>query len=668
MEEIREERKDQKLEKILFIVAIIATFIRILIALRIPLSIYTTEKYDDQLLFQYAKSLSKGKWLGETYTDLTLVKGISFPIFLVLCNKLWIPYSFGVELFHIGAILVFLRAISVRHRHPIMQFIFYLLLLYSPVSLTRLLTQRVYRMAIIPSTVLLTFSCLIGLFLRREAQKQQLLCWSVASGVALAFCWYIREDSIWMLPFAAVITILEFLHLLWIQKEQWKKKCLRAACYLLPFLFLIAAGTGIRLLNRQYYGVTALNDRTGTSFAKVMSDLYSIEDPDAPKDVWVSETALQKAEEVSPALAQIREVLDADRMAWGQGGPVRGDHIAWVLRTAAQKCGIYKSARVADAYFDQVHRELTQAFEDGRLEKDDAIHFSSQGKGIKAGQIPYYLKETVRELWEMANYKETGLNATDVCTGSRIAIRQMERFLGGIGRYPKQTSCMVSGWAFCQKDEDKLQLYLVNERNEKLKEIGFADSPDVARIHSDCQNAGHARFQLQLDHIDARDVRLLVYINGKRIGEYQPQSCVQEKWMCNIDHFEFCRDTDGPGQGERSLYKACNAIVGVYQTVSPIVTVGAILAYLIDTGLVIAGMRARIWKDLELWLILTGMFLSAVVLGFGVIYFSSWFTEKMQQYISFYSAGAYYLLEVVRYLVLYVVIEAVFARKSKKQL
>ena len=67
--------------------------------------------------------------------------------------------------------------------------------------------QRLYRMAIVPGMVLVVFSGMIGLTLRKELPLKKQLPWAFLTGMALAFFWQIREDSVWILPFIAVMTV-----------------------------------------------------------------------------------------------------------------------------------------------------------------------------------------------------------------------------------------------------------------------------------------------------------------------------------------------------------------------------------------------------------------------------------------------------------------------------
>lgn len=146
---------------------LVMTVFRVLAGLRIPYMILANQRYDDRLLFENAYDLLSGVWLG-SYDSYTLAKGIGYPLFLVLAKKLCLPYSVLLSLLQAAGAWLFVRAVSVRWQNPYGQAILYLLLLFSPISLTLLVTQRLYRMAIVPGMVLVVFSSMIGLTLRKE--------------------------------------------------------------------------------------------------------------------------------------------------------------------------------------------------------------------------------------------------------------------------------------------------------------------------------------------------------------------------------------------------------------------------------------------------------------------------------------------------------------------
>lgn len=165
----------ERKKKVFWVIVILLTILRIGLMLKLPFYAIGNAKSDDFLLLDYAEKLASGQWLG-TYGRLTLVKGISYPVFIVLCKYLLMPYSLGLVLFYIIAAIVFCIAIkNVVNKKEILG-LCYLFLVYSPTGFSLRLAQKIYRMAIIYPAVLLVVACLIGVYLRKDAPiKKQLV-------------------------------------------------------------------------------------------------------------------------------------------------------------------------------------------------------------------------------------------------------------------------------------------------------------------------------------------------------------------------------------------------------------------------------------------------------------------------------------------------------------
>ena len=58
---------------------------------------------------------------------------------------------------------------------------------------------------------------------------------------------------------------------------------------------------------------------------------------------------------------------------------IAGDFLTWVLRTSLDSTGLWKSDAQINELFAQVNEEISQAFVDGTLEKDDRISLTSSG-------------------------------------------------------------------------------------------------------------------------------------------------------------------------------------------------------------------------------------------------------------------------------------------------
>ena len=400
---------------------LVMTVFRVLAGLRIPYMILANQRYDDRLLFENAYDLLSGVWLG-SYDSYTLAKGIGYPLFLVLAKKLCLPYSVLLSLLQAAGAWLFVRAVSVRWQNPYGQAILYLLLLFSPISLTLLVTQRLYRMAIVPGMVLVVFSSMIGL--------------------TLAFFWQIREDSVWILPFIAVMTVWNVGYVILVLHKKLNTKALLLHCLtmLLPLLLLFGANTGVSVINRIHYGVFLNNDRTEGNFAELMSLLYHLDSNTRTNpDIWISRDTIVRAEAASPTLQQIQPLLDSYTEDWAtRDGEIPGDHFSWVLRDAVQDSGIAPNAVSAQTFYGNVLSELRAAVASGELTEktDGALYFSSQSRGVLPEEIPGILSDTLQNIWKIAGYTDCALSSSAKSAGRLSDIRRMESFASCLTVYP----------------------------------------------------------------------------------------------------------------------------------------------------------------------------------------------------------------------------------------
>ena len=201
-------------------------------------------------------------------------------------------------------------------------------------------------------------------------------------------------------------------------------------CFVLPAVSLVAASFAIRFTNNRHYGEFAVTDRNDTYYSKVMSDLYHIDDGQQPLLIWLSRDGLEKAFEVSPALAETKPYIDGMYQgSWAvtTDGEMHGDGIYWALREAVEANGLYeKGGAVVNEYYKKVHEELTAAFKDGRLPKDTkSIYISSGGRGMTKEEILEYFPAKFPEMVKVLLKYSLNVTAASPAEGDPEHVQRM---------------------------------------------------------------------------------------------------------------------------------------------------------------------------------------------------------------------------------------------------
>lgn len=395
-------------------IALILSIIRLYLYYKATYSIDMTANYDDQLLIHYAKNLLNGHWLGE-YNTKTLSKGISYSLFLAFANKIHVPYSIllgGFNIFASGLITLSLRPIVKKSSFL---FFVYLYFLFSPIGFTHEYSTRIYRNAIVIPAVMIIVACLLGIYYRKYRSAKEIFPWFCLLAFMFPFYWYIREDSIWLLPFVSLALMISFVQMMigsefklskdvkkifsqiTLDREKITKLCL----FVLPLLSFMMANQFLKHKNEEIYDLAVVNDRSSGEFAQLMKNLIRLDDgtegDKSDSRIWVSHEALNKALAVSPTFAKeaarIKELYTTH--AWTQAGKVKelkGDIIFWALRDVISESGYYKNnAKETNEFWKNVNHELVTAYKNGELKKKKEVYLMGTGDGKVAKDVPVLL-------------------------------------------------------------------------------------------------------------------------------------------------------------------------------------------------------------------------------------------------------------------------------------
>lgn len=427
---------------ILFLIVMIATLGRLWLAYELPLW-RTYMPHDETLLLNYAQNIIKGNWLGD-YNNVTLTKGITFSIFLVISCVTRIPYTILLVLYHIVAILIFIYAIKGLIKNPWVLLCIYVFLLYSPGMMSFSITQRIYRNALVMPTVLLILGTFIGIYLRTDKDKKIHIIWAIIGGISLIGFWNLREDSIWIIPFCIVASTISIIRVCVLYKsDEIKIKLKKCFIIIVPFIIFFSGNSIISYINYQVYGIFTLNDRGDTAFAEVSSKILRIEYEDKTEidenRVWVSRDKYEYIIDHSETLSSIKSSLLEAYDAWSvsTNGNCPGDIYIWAIRDGAQWAGQYESAVSAETFWKKVNQELEEEIEQKHLKEKKAIYFSFSLRGLTVDEIPQFFTDIIRSIKYMVDYESANVRAQK-SEGTWAELREIEAFTGSYLIYPDE--------------------------------------------------------------------------------------------------------------------------------------------------------------------------------------------------------------------------------------
>ncbi len=410
---------------IIVIVLLTISIIRILIQFRIPYCINPGEPVDDGLMQKIALHLFHGEYLG-VYDEFTLCKNWVYSYLLAFCYKFLFPYPLLLGFLNIGSAYAVCRSFK-NNISFVPRAIMYVLLIFSPITFAELPALRIYRNSIIQYFTLLVFAGFIGLFLRKEEKSiKPLIPWVVLECVSLPLFWFIKEDSIWILPFCVVITVLA---LVWVFIHQRENIIKKAIVFLGPFIATIIMSLGISFANYNHYGLFATDDRAHTEAANVYSAFLHIDHDYDDGGVWVTNEMFEQAATVSPTFAPIWEEMKVLPHYKEENGEVLGDVFMWRIRHAMNEMGYYTDAAETNEIYKKINNELQEAFNNGSLSEDNYIHISKLMKGLSIDEIIECIPKAVKNMYHVSVYGDLELVGL-ASTGDLKKISTQQYLLG----------------------------------------------------------------------------------------------------------------------------------------------------------------------------------------------------------------------------------------------
>lgn len=373
--------------KIILLITISLSGLRLYIGNSMPYWYLLANGLDEILLINNA---NLGHYFSN-WTINTLSKNIGYSIFLKFVNITGIPYGVILSLVWIFAgILVVYGVYKYITKNAICLALIYLFIIFFPTGLDLFISARIYRNAIIAPFLILFLSTLyiyINKIIFNEDFPYTLILWSIFLGLIFTFNYYIKEDGMGILIvfLAGLLLALIFRIKNSIKNKKFGLKPVLKTVVLcaIPILIFVGSSFAYSEINYEKFGVHDINTRTDGEIGEFFHNLLLIDDQNKSDSVWVPLSTVEKAWEVSPTLKNHPELLEN----WKTLFDPHGDSNAWVLRVALANSGLYNDEKSASDFFHKVNNEITEAFDNGNLEKSNKIFISSYAVGRSFNEI-----------------------------------------------------------------------------------------------------------------------------------------------------------------------------------------------------------------------------------------------------------------------------------------
>ena len=613
--------------------------------------------HDDWIMVHMADALRKGQWLGE-YNDLTLTKGMFFPLYLAVINFLHLSYLNVTALLYTVSCILFVYALRPLLKKDWACLVLYLALLWNPVSYSVQAFQRVYRNSISYIQVLLIFGGLLALWLRRREPVRKQLLWLLTAAAGMVSFFYTREDAIWVEPFLIVFVLvyLGTMFFLW-RKEHAKAYAVKAVLVLLPFLCVWGAGQLIAQENYNHYNIRLTNELQKGGFAEMYKSMMAVKpEEDIPGVTMTREKVARMCDEC-PTLKELEPYIHSSRLYWAgseeneKDWEVRDGWVFWIFRTALMQAGYYTDGETVNRVCLQIRDELETAMDEGRLTRQATMPstymspwregylgdlFGALGKAI-AYTTTYDEMETLVYL-----YSEPDDNG---------GIPLFERITGDKAVWYESDLVEMAGWYASYEGMDGVTLQAETADGAVLGTAEFTESADIAAYLAgqgiEAPGSEKCRFSLKLSVEDKpQTLYLKAYRNGTLLDSYELSedltrvesgtSCLNLDWYWDVP--------ERHGFLAKINYKGVllNGIRQVYHVTGAVAAAAGVLAYL---ALCVRMLKRRLQKvkdedgrDLSVWLTLSALLASYFVLLGGISYseISGW-----NAILYWYLSGAY---------------------------
>ena len=365
------------IKKYFWVFIVLFSIIRVLLILNYSPYLLSYAKYDDSLMFDIAKSIASGHWLG-VYNEYTLSKGFIYPLIVSLFTWLKMPYVIGYTLLYIFACYFLTTSISKIVTNKIYLLLMYVILLFNPISYAIETFLRFYRNGINISLIMIFFALLIRLYTNKGDIKKSII-YSMLTGFMLFVVYNMRQDAIWVIPALLIILVSSLVYYI-------KNNKRFVFIPMIPIILMVILSNISAYINYANYGIYTNNTFENSNFTIVRKQLISIEEDKFINRVSVSMKTLEKVATLSPTFNTIYNEVINSKLVDQKTNEIIDGYITFSLIDAHMKVYPKSNAVETNSFWKKVSIELNNAFDKNLLKKRFVIPIS----GLAPPRDEYY--------------------------------------------------------------------------------------------------------------------------------------------------------------------------------------------------------------------------------------------------------------------------------------
>ncbi len=550
----------------------------LILAMHLPAAIYTTASHDDGLFLINAYQILTGHWLGD-YSQMTLIKGAGFPLFLAANAVLGIPVTLSIAIFYLFSCVLIANTLHKTGVNKYWVLAVFVVILFHP----ELFPARITRDNIYSALALIILSGVINFLFTPSAQNLRLIN-IVPYGLALGFFWITREEGIWIIP---GLLLLLFLKALQLKKQNASVHYIfyRFSGFFLTAILFVCS---IAVINYYKYGKFEVVDFKGQAFSQAIKSLNSVDVGEDLPYLPVSFAKRQIIYKVSPSFVQLKDYFEDKGKHWTAFGcaiypQTCGDYAAgwfmWALRDAVASKGYYKKPITAAEFYNNITKEIETACDTGVIK-------------CKTNPVPFMPNITITQLKEFPEKMLLAFKIAmvqlplAVIDNSWEPLRYLEkerRFLGNprTTPAPSEQTTELSGWFYAENLNDWIVFDCAIKEIKIRREIARINSPDIAeKFHN--PTANFQRFSTVLPNNE--DCKIAMDSSS---SNGLPVKALLEKQKVNIslgnNSILFIEKIVLTKNDAEQIFssKARNLLAGLYKFIIPVIVLPGAIIYIV---------------------------------------------------------------------------------------